>query len=684
MPFGSVKLVPGVNVERTPTLLEAAISQSQLVRFKDALVQKLGGWMRFFQFNVPGIPRDLHAWQDLNQVDHLAVGTTTALGYITSNQYTDITPQTLTTNFAPNFTTTMGSPTVDVTDSNVDNVTIYDSIYFNTPVSVDSIILSGIYPIVEITGADSYDITAATNGVAGVTNGGVVPQFTTVSGSAIVQITFPASTSGLTAAVSDYVFPIATTGNGVTIAGSYVVTAVLDANNFTITVLNQASGSGSFFMNSGNCQLVYYIAIGPPPVGGGYGLGTYGSGGYGTGTGAATTQMGTEITATDWTTDNWGEILLACPHGGGVYQYDPTAGFTNSQLVVTAPLFNGGIFISTTLQILVCWASTNSSNAGGYIQDPMLVRWSTVGDYTNFLVLATDQAGSFRIPIGSMIVGGAAVSNQNLIWTDQDLWAMNYVGPPFVFGFNQIGSGAGAVSSHAMQKLRGNVYWMGPENFFSLTGNGVSVIACPVWDFVFQNINTAFISNVRSMPNTPFNEAGWEFPSAASVSGENDSYVKFNILEPSSPWDYGTLQRSAWIDQNVFGSPISATSAGIIYQHETSPDADGSALVASFTTNYFMIADGEDFTFVDQIYPDMKWGLYPGTGGASIQMTFNVTNYPGDAPVSYGPYTVNQNTEYLSVRFRGRQMSITLQSSDVGSFWRLGRIRYRYAQSGRR
>jgi hypothetical protein len=679
MPYGSVQLIPGVNLEETPTLLKTGVSASQLIRCRQGLVQKLGGWTIYYS-NVAGTPRDMHAWEDLNQVNHLAVGTTTQLVVITSGRAQDITPQTLKSDFAPNFTTTMGSTTVNVTDPNIANVTIYDSVLFNTPVTVDGIILSGLYAITLITGTTSYDITAATPGIAGVSNGGAVPVFTTASGSAIVSVAF--ANHGLSVG-NAFVFSIPTTGNGVTITGSYTVTAVTDANDFQITAATQATASGSFSMNAGNAELIYYIAIGPPAAGTGFGLGAFGAGGFGVGGTGSGQQTGTEITATDWTTDNWGEILLACPFGGGVYQFDPTAGFATAQLVSTAPPFNGGIFVSTSQQILVCWGSTVAENVG-IEQDPLLVKWSTVGDYTNFVPLATDQAGSYRISNGSKILGGLSTPNQNLIFTDEDCWAMNYQGPPFVFGFNKIGAGAGLISSHGAMQLRGNVYWMGATNFYSATSNGVAVMPCPVWDFVFQNLNAAFQQNVRAMPNTPFNEAGWAFPSLASVNGECDSYVKTNITEPGEPWDYGSLPRSAWIDQTVLGNPMGAVPAGTIYQHETSNDAAGQPLVSSFTTGYFFIAEGEDYAFVDQILPDFKWGFYGAAQTANIQMTFNVVNFPGDTPVQYGPYVVTVATEILSVRFRGRQMSITVQSSDQGSFWRLGRVRYRYAPSGRR
>lgn len=686
MAFGSVTLLPGVNVERTPTLLQAGISASQLIRFKDSLIQKYGGWQKYFNLALNGVPRDLHVWEDLTQTQHLLIGTTTTLYVLTDGALAQITPQTLVSNFTPNFSTVMNSPIVTVVDSNINNVTVYDSIFFDTPISVGGIVLSGVYPISVTLGGDSYEIVAPNNATSTVNNGGVVPQFTTTLGSANVKVTLPDHGVTASGAGNIAVFAVATMGNGVTISGDYTVASIIDNNNFNITAANQATSSGAFYMNAGDAQLTYYLNLGPPPVGIGYGVGGYGLGGYGLGQATSSQQTGTPINAADWTSANWGEIAIACPQNGGIYQWDPTSGFTNAGLIATAPPINGGIFVSTTEQILVAWGSSIAEQLG-ISQDPLLMQWSNEGDYTNWIPTAADQAGNFRIPIGSKIMGGMPTPTQNLIWTDLDCWAMNYLGPPLVFGFNQIGAGAGAISSHAMIQLRGNVYWMGQSNFYVYAGGGVVVLPCSVWDFVFQNLNTAYSQNVRAMPNTNFNEVGWLFPSNASVNGECDCYVKMNVTEPNNPWDYGpsgALPRSAWTDQSVLGPPLSTSPSGLIYQQETTMDADGSPLMYSFTTGYFFLAEGEDFVFVDQIYPDFIWGFYGQTQTATVMLTFNITNYPGDTPINYGPYSVTQATEYVSVRFRGRQMSITVAGNDLGSFTRLGRVRYRWSPAGRR
>jgi hypothetical protein len=754
MAFGSVDLTPGVNSERTPTLLRAGFIVGILIRFKDSLVQKIGGWVKYFQLAVRGIPRDMHAWLDLNSTEHLFVGTTLQAGVITNGVLRDVTPQYLISDFVPNVSTTANSTAVTIVDPNISNVTVYDSVFFNVPVSQGGIILDGLYPITLINGTHSYQITVptaatttesnptATNNttasgnatlhfastpswvaagmtiynlthpasipagtlVQSVTSNTVVmntnaaapgvssadsivfssvPIFTTTSGNSLIAVEFYAH--GLVAG-NTITFPIPTTVGGITISGDYDVISITDANDFTIQGTSAATSSATAPMNGGNTEVNYSITIGPVTPGTGYGLGNYGAGAYGFGTGSGGTQTGTPITATDWTSDNWGEILIVCPAGGGIYYYDPTGGFTNSSIISSAPPLNTGIFLSTTEQILVAYGSSVHEGVG-WQHEPLLVQWSDVGNFFQWTASAATQAGNFVIPIGSKIIAGAAVSNQNLLWTDLDLWAMNYIGPPDVFGFNKIGAGMGAVSSHAMQQLRGNVFWMSPTNFCSYTGNGANVIPCPVWDAVFQNLNTNFLQNVRAMPNTPFNEVGWLFPSAASVTGECDSYVKFNITEPGSPWDYGigtALQRSAWIDQTVLGMPIGASSAGLIYQHETTENADGSALMPTFTTGYFYLAEGEDFVVVDQIVPDFKWSLFGGSGSATIQLSFNMLNYPGDTPTTYGPFPVTETTEYVWSRMRGRLMSITGSSADLNSFWRIGSIKYRYNKAGRR
>jgi hypothetical protein len=675
MPEVALKLIPGVNANLTPTLNESGISSCNLIRFRDKLPQKLGGWERFYQFNVDGVPRDVHPWEDLNAIKHLAVGTTTELDVITNGTLQDITPQTLTSDFTPDFSTTNTSTTVDVDDPNILNVSTYDAVFFNTPVSVGGVILQGAYPISVVSGATTYQIIDDQTATATVASGGAVPEFVTTLDSSIVTVNF--DDHGL-AEGDSFTFPISTTGGGVTILGTYTVLDVPSADQFTIASSTAATSAATFSMNGGDAQIVYYIALGPLPGGTGYGVGGYGIGGYGSGI-VPDNQTGTTITATNWSLDNWGKILLACPKDGGIYQWSPDGGFVNARLVYQAPVFNGGIFIAMPAQILVAWASIEE---GDQQQDPLIVRWSDQEDFENWTAAEETQAGSFRIPTGSKIVAGFQGPQQALIFTDLDLYAMQYLGPPEVFGFNQIGSGCGLLGQHAVTTMRGIVYWMSSGNFFMLGAGGVQEIPCTVWDVVFQDLDTVNQHKSVAGANSSFDEVTFYFPSLSGGTGEIDSYAKFNIEEKT--WDNGLLPRTAWSDQSVLGEPIGTTPNGIIYQHETSPDADGAPLMATFTTGWFVIAEGQALAFVDWFFPDMKWGGYGGAQTASVLVLIEGTNYPNETPVQYGPFTMTQAKTFINCRLRKRMIRLTFSSSDIGSFWRLGNLRYRVAQDGRR
>ena len=233
MPFGSITLLPGVNVERTPLLLRAGVSTSQLIRYRDSLIQKYGGWQKYYPNAVGGIPRDLHAWQDLAGDGYLSIGTTTQLAVINDNALSDISPQVLTSDFAPNISTTINTATVDIVDPNISNVTIDDAVLFNVPVTQGGLVLSGLYQITEITGAHSYQITASTNATTTNTNP-TATNNTTASGNNTLH--FASTPSWVKAGM--VVADITTSG---AIPAS---TTVVSKTSTTVVMSNDATGSG--------------------------------------------------------------------------------------------------------------------------------------------------------------------------------------------------------------------------------------------------------------------------------------------------------------------------------------------------------------------------------------------------------------------------------------------------------
>lgn len=687
MPFGAVTLKPGVTSELTPTLNTAGYSSSQLGRFRSGLFEKLGGWELYYPLSV-GNPRALHAWQDFSGNKRLAIASTEVVTVVKPDgSGTTITPQILASSFAPNFSTTVGSGVITIVDPNVTNISTLDRIEFLTPISVGGLILSGQYPVTQFVGTGIYRITAKNSALATatVTNGGALPVFTTIVGSQSVNVEF--ADHGVFAG-DTVVFPEPTVVGGLTVEGLYSVVEINDPDNFSISVAAAATGSDTQTMNGGVVSLTYLITIGASSsTATGWGVFGWGVVPWG-GVGAApTNQQGSPLEATDYTLDNWGQTLIACPADYGIYTWVPGGGNTNLQVIADAPPHCNGAIVTAPEQILLAYGAALQQGIGVF-KDPLAYAWSDLSDFeywgigtVNPRTGAASQAGYNRIPTGSKIVAAMQVNQQTLLWTDVDVWALGYVGYPLAFQQTRIGSNCGAISRHAMGQMGGTVFWQSYNNFFRMQGGAPQVIPCSVWDFIFQDLNTDHLDKCFVQTVSSFNEVWFFFVSASGGGTECDAYAKYNTLD--NIWDFGEMPRVAGIDQSLLGGPIMATAAGLIYEHEVGYNAAGQPLTASFTTGYFMIAEGQDFVLVKQILPDFKYGTFGGAQVADIQMTFSVINFPGDTPRVYGPYTVNAATQKVDVRFRGRQMSITVESSDIDSFWRLGRVRYLWQPAGR-
>src|SRR6266581_3854693 len=676
MPMTSVTLRPGVNTMMTPSQNEAGISQANLVRYQQGMIQKYGGWSQYYPASIGSTIRELFGWQGLTGNSYLGIGATQSLSVIISGARADITPQTLTTNPTPSFSVSSGNRTVTIIDPN-SSASIYTTIYLNTPINVGGVVLNGPYQVTAALGSSNYQITSSVPAIVTTSSSGILPIFDTTVNSASITVTLPNHTSSVIQGLyQQFIAP--TTVGGITIQGPYTTQSVVNSTQYTISALYQSSATATATMNSSKAQIVYYYHIGPPSFSG-YGLGGYGGGGYGTGVSLAP-GTGNPIVSEDWSLANWGETLIACPYGGPIYTWSALSGFQNAGVIPTAPFFNGGIFVSQPQQILVAWGSVQSTG----VRDPLTVRWSDALDYTNWTVSSQTWAGSFRIPTGSIIMGGIQSAQQGIIWTDIDCYTMQNIGQPIVFGFNRVGSGCGLVGQHACGVLNGNVYWMGPNNFFVLGNNGVTPIPCSVWNFIFNNVDTVNLWKVRCAINSLFNEISWFFPQKGTGGDtENSLYVKLNIIE--GEWDYGSLGRSAWIDVTVLGNPIGSDANGIIFQHDVGYNAGTVAMDSSFQTGYWSISEGNDIAIVDWVLPDMTFADLSGAStSANFSLTFYATDYTGDMPRVYGPFPFGVGTEYINTRIRGRFMSMKVEGVDLNSFWRIGRLRYRFAPDGRR
>jgi hypothetical protein len=369
-----------------------------------------------------------------------------------------------------------------------------------------------------------------------------------------------------------------------------------------------------------------------------------------------------------------------------LYYWSSAGNTFNAVPIPEGPVCNAGFFVAMPQRQIVSYGCTFNG-----IQDPLLIRWCDIGNFHQWNRSPINQAGSFRISRGSTIVGAMQVAQQGLIWTDVGLWAMQYTGfGAGVYSFNEIAQGCGLIAQKASGVLGGVTYWMGQTQFFNLSGgSGIQPMVCTIWDTIFQDINPLYIRNIRCAPNSNFVEIAWHYTSISGGGVENDKYVKYNVL--TQQWDFGfntdtlpAVARTAWINQSVLGPPIGADGNAFIQQHEISNDADNQPMTPYFRTGWYAMAEGELMSFVDSIWPDMKWGQANGTSGnAALKLTFYAVDHPDDTPVVYGPYTMTRQVKAITPRIRNRLISFKLESDDFGTFWRLGALRYRYAPDGK-
>lgn len=402
--------------------------------------------------------------------------------------------------------------------------------------------------------------------------------------------------------------------------------------------------------------------------------------------GASTPQFPINYSATpfpsdagDWFIDNLGTNMLFCYSNGPLYVWQPPISTpVAASRVLTASAINAGMLTAMPQAQVITFGSEPIIGSG--VQDPLLIRFSDAGSYDVWTASATNQAGSYRLGgSGSKIIGGGQSPQTTLIWTNNDLWSMQYVGPPFIYSFAVIASQCGLIAPHAFALIGRTTWWISTRSFFIFSDSGIVPVECPLWDIIFDNLDTANQDKIFAGASQSTNEV-WFFYPSANGDGECDSYVKVNVLE--NLWDYGSLDRSAWLPENAFGLPLGADANFVIQQHEMGYDADGAAMAGVYAeTGYADIADGDEIMFVDEFISDMKWF---GTDGA-ISLTMNGVMYPGDSPTVKGPFGLDSTNRHIRPRFRARQIALRFDWADrLGFSARLGTPRIRVVPAGKR
>jgi len=704
MPLQKLQFRPGVNREGTTLSNEGGWYDCDKIRFRSGYPEKVGGWQRdgglaattepvttlvatsgLTTAAVPpsgafwGVAKAMWNWINLTGYNLLAVGTN--LKYYIQNSsggaYNDVTPIRLTNTAVANaFTTTNTSSTVTVNDAGH--------------------------------GAQAGDFV----------------NITSVSG----------TVNGITAAQLTGEFQVQT----VTSNNTYTI---LSGGTATSTGTSAVTATFNYQLTTGNTTFTYGTGWG---VGGWGGVTTgYPYTGWGS---PAPAGLGIGVQLRLWSQSNYGEDLVFNPRGGAMYYWANNANpniYDRGQIIkagtavatksgsftpdATCPSIANFVLVSDASRFTFAFGCNDPTGVyATTAQDPMQVRWSDQNTLVTWLPLVTNQAGGIRLSHGSTIITAIQTRQEILVLTDSAIYSFQYLGAPYVWNSQILGDNISIASPNAVSTVNNVTYWMGTDKFYMYSGR-VETLPCALRQYIYGNINLQESYQIHSGTNEGYNEIWWFYPSITGTTstGENgtgtpgspniliDRYVIYNHLERT--WYYGTMNgttvrpRTAWLDSPLRTEPMAAigyvssgayTNGAVVYQ-ETGVDNNETgtpiAIDSYVQSSDFDIGDGHNFGFVWRLIPDIT---FDGSSSAAPTAYFTVrprqnpganystSNNPSvESAQSYATtttYNVQQFTQQVFVRIRGRQMAFKISSSDLGTQWQLGAPRIDVRPDGRR
>lgn len=494
-------------------------------------------------------------------------------------------------------------------------------------------------------GGTLFDITP----IRLTTTAGTNP-ITTTMGSTIITVHDVANGAN----INDFVtISGATAVGGITPNGNFQIASIIDADNYTVDThmiaTSGAVGGGTVVM------LAYEIHVGnadTQPLGG-WGAGFWGQGTWGT----PRDNSGFINFARTWSGNNYGEDLIYSPRDGAIYLWTASTGVSVRAAVISeAPATNKYVLVSPEDRYIISMGSND-----GVDSDPMLIRWSSQNDFTDWTPTSINTAGDKRLSDGNLIICAVITRGSTIISTDTTVYQM-YADTTFVFAFKALGVG-GCISPNGMIEFNGVVYWMGSNNFYSYDGN-INIINCDVRSYVFDNLNTLQSYKVYAWVNSAWNEIWWFY--ADNTSNECNRYVAYDYVE--NTWHFGSRNMTAAHDRSVVQpTPISTGSNGNIYSLESGVDEDGIPMDTLLQTGSQQIGQHNNYALVKKILPNFK--TLVGTTTMAVQIRL----YPQDPnPVTTTPYTVTASTILFSPRIRGDEFSLIYQNSVLGSDFYMG------------
>jgi len=628
------KFQAGIDKQNTSVGAENRWVDSDNVRFRYGLPEKVGGWASLVTDTIVGVARAQHAFVDLDGNRYVAIGTDKFLLIYFEGKLHDITPLKTTLTSAT-IATTNGSPTCTITKT--------------------------------AHGLSAGDIIQLDN------------------------VTLPGGTGFSNSDFEDKNFQVIT---------------VPTTSTFTIT---QSSNATATVSTGGSLSIKPFEPVGPRAQSYGYGWGidTWGTGNWGEAASASDISLEPGL----WSLSNFGEVLIATIGNGKTFTWNAGAGSplttrastttsnfqtnnnpTATRITLTSP---------TTRHLIHLGTETTIGNTS--TQDDMFIRFSDREAINVYTPTATNTAGSQRLQDGTKIISAIRSKENILVWTDNSLYLMKFVGAPFTFGFEQVGTNCGIIGKNAVIQIDGAAFWMSSKGFFLYDGT-VKSLPCSVEDFVYDNFDTTKGQQVYAGLNNLYTEIVWYYPSNGSEY--NDKYVVYNYGEGT--WYTGTEARTTWIDatvyQNPFATKYDSNSSGTFpvivgesglgqttyFEHEVGTDQvnpDGTTTtVTSFIQSFDFdisnpqMGEGEFFLAVRRFIPDFKNLL----GNAKVTLAVKRFPQQSQSTTSLSPFTITSTTNKKDTRARGRYVNIKIENDAASESWRFGTFKIDIQPDGRR
>ena len=670
-----ILLKPGVNKENTRYTNENGWYISDKVRFRQGTPEKIGGWQRISSNTFLGVCRNLWNWVTLAFENLMGVGTNLKYYIERDGVYNDITPIRSTVTLPTNPFTGNGTTTVTVTTTAAHGAKVGDFVTFSGATGTYNSTFNAEFEIVNVPSTTTFTITTGSAIAAGSYGGSSVSAaFQLNVGPASVEPFF-----GWGAGPWGY----GSWGNGLSSTTSI---RLWSANNWGEDLVFGPRGGGLYYWDATNGVTTRGVAvntlggtvtftIATPCVATFSVLLAEGTAVKFSTTGALPTGLTAGTTYYLRNVDGVTANLSATPAGAIINTTGTQSGTHSVSDLVDVPTAQNVLFVSDTSRFLLLFGTTDYGSA---VLDPMLIRWANQESLVDWYPSPLNQAGSVRLSHGSEIVTVLQTRQEIVVWTDSALYSLQYVGPPIVWSSQLLGDNISIAGPNAAATASGRVFWMGVDKFYVYDGR-VQTLRCDLRRHVFGDFNQAQAAQVYAGTNEGFNEVWWFYPSAGAT--QNDLYVVYNYVEDI--WYYGSLGRSAWIDSGLRDYPVAATYSYNLVNHEQGIDDNqtgtATAIEAYIESAEFDIEDGEKFGFVWRMVPDLT---FQGSTADTPQVTMTMYGMNGSgsgfnteaskAVARTSVVTIEQFTNIIYTRIRGRQMIMKIASDGLGTTWQLG------------